>query len=163
MTITPLAAASNPEAIFYLPEVRSTTYAVYVCFVPENISSDTYVENPRPNKVQVTMGYNDEKGTPKEERLRTSSGNTFENDINKVDTIYVGDFTFPLCYYGTGMSSSTYTSYAPYLRINSRATGTAVASANDRTLRIDFIMLVPKELDTYLKEHPDYKYQHDLD
>lgn len=163
MTITPLAAASNPEAIFYLPGVRSTTYAVYVCFVPENINSDTYVENPRPNKVQVTMGYNDLKGTPKEERLKAGSVSSFENDINKVDTIYVGDFTFPLCYYGTGTSSSTYTSYAPYLRINSRATGTAAKSQNDRTLRIDFIMLVPKELDTYLKEHPDYKYQHDLD
>lgn len=163
MTITPLAAASNPEAIYYLPNVRSTTYAVYICFVPENINKNSYVENVRPNRVQVTMGYNDLNGTPKEERLKVGSVTTFENDTNKVDTVYVGDFTFPLCYYGTGYSNSTQAAYAPYLRINSRATGTAVSSKNDRTLRIDFIMLVPKELDTYLKEHPDYKYQHDLD
>lgn len=162
-TITPLAAASNPEAIYYLPDVRSTQYAVYICFVPENINKNSYVEKVRPNRVQVTMGYNDLKGTPKEERLKVGSVTTFENDTNKVDTVYVGDFTFPLCYYGTGISKVTQTQFAPYLRINSRATGTAVSSKNDRTLRIDFIMLVPKELDTYLKEHPDYKYQHELD
>lgn len=160
LTVTPLSAASNPEAIFYLPEVRSTDYAVYICFVPENINKNTYVENVRPNRVQVTMGYNDLNGKPQEKRLSTA---TFENDIHKVDTVYVGDFSFPICYYGTGLSTSTQKEYAPYLRINSRATGTAAASKNDRTLRIDFIMLVPKELDTYLKEHPGYKYQHDLD
>lgn len=159
LTITPQAAASNPEVIYYLPNVRSTTYAVYVCIVPENINKNTYVENVRPNRFQVTMGYNDEKGTPKEERLK----GTFENDTNKVDTVYVGDFTYPICYYGTGASTVTNAAYAPYMRINSRATGTAVSSKNDRTLRIDFIMLVPKELDTYLKEHPDYKYDHELD
>ncbi len=159
LTITPQSASANPEVIYYLPNVRSTTYAVYVCIVPENINKNTYVENVRPNRFQVTMGYNDEKGTPKEERLK---GN-FENDTNKVDTVYVGDFTYPICYYGTGSSTVTKAAYAPYIRINSRATGTAVSSKNDRTLRIDFIMLVPKELDTYLKEHPDYKYDHELD
>ena len=28
----------------------------------------------------------------------------------------------------------------------------------DRKLRIDCLILRPKELDDYLKEHPDYKY-----
>lgn len=163
LSVVPLAAVSNPEAIFYLPNVRSTTYAVYICFVPENINKNTYADNVRPNRVQVTMGYNDLNGTPKEERLKANGVTTFENDVNKVDTVYVGDFTFPLCYYGTGRSSITNAMYAPYLRINSRATGQATVSKNDRNLRIDFIMLVPKELDNYLKEHPDYKYAHDLD
>lgn len=163
ITITPSAPAANPEAIYYLPGVRSTSYAVYICFVPENINKNSYVENVRPNCVQVTMGYNDLKGNPKEERLKVGSTTRFENDVNKIDTVYVGDFTFPICYYGTGYSTATQAAYAPYLRINSRATGTAVSSKNDRNLRIDFIMLVPKDLDTYLKEHPDYKYQHDLD
>lgn len=162
LSITPLSAASNPEAVFYLPGVRSTTYAVYICFVPENINANTYSENVRPNVVQVSMGYNDLKGKPQEQVLKVGKTQLFQSDITKVDTVYVGDFTFPLCYYGTGASKVTQSAYAPYIRINSRATGQALTSKNDRTLRIDYIMLVPKDLDNYIKEHPDYKYDHDL-
>lgn len=163
LTVTPSAPASNPEAIFYLPEVRSTTYAVYVCFVPENINASTYTDNVRPNIVQVTMGYNDLKGKPQEQVLKVGTKSLFQSDITKVDTVYVGDFTFPLCYYGTGISNITQASYAPYIRINSRAAGKPNVSPYDRNLRIDYIMLVPKDLDNYIKEHPGYKYQHEID
>ncbi len=159
LSISPVSPTANPEAIFYLPQVRSAEYAVYICFVPENINASTYVDKVLPNRVMVTMGYNDLTGAPKEQRLTVDKTMYFSNDVSKVDTVYVGDFTFPLCYYATGRSSSTDTEYAPYLRIASRASGTAY----DRTLRVDYIMLVPKELDNYIKEHPDYKYQHDLD
>lgn len=160
LTITPSSPASNPEAIFYLPGVRSTTYAVYVCFVPENINASTYTDNVRPNIVQVTMGYNDLKGKPQEQPLKVGKTQLFQSDITKVDTVYVGDFTFPLCYYGTGISNVTQESYAPYVRINSRASS---KNPGDRNLRIDYIMLVPKDLDNYIKEHPGYKYQHEID
>lgn len=160
LTITPSSPASNPEAIFYLPGVRSTTYAVYVCFVPENINASTYTDNVRPNIVQVTMGYNDLKGKPQEQPLKVGKTQLFQSDITKVDTVYVGDFTFPLCYYGTGISNVTQESYAPYVRISSRASS---KNPGDRNLRIDYIMLVPKDLDNYIKEHPGYKYQHDID
>lgn len=163
LTVTPSAPASNPEAIFYLPEVRSTTYAVYVCFVPENINASTYTDNVRPNIVQVTMGYNDLKGKPQEQVLKVGTKSLFQSDITKVDTVYVGDFTFPLCYFATGISNVTQASYAPYIRINSRATGKPNVSPYDRNLRIDYIMLVPKDLDNYIKEHPGYKYQHEID
>lgn len=163
LTVTPSAPASNPEAIFYLPEVRSTTYAVYVCFVPENINASTYTDNVRPNIVQVTMGYNDLKGKPQEQVLKVGTKSLFQSDITKVDTVYVGDFTFPLCYFGTGISNVTQASYAPYIRINSRAAGKPNVSPYDRNLRIDYIMLVPKDLDNYIKEHPGYKYQHQID
>lgn len=160
LTITPSSPASNPEAIFYLPGVRSTTYAVYVCFVPENINASTYTDNVRPNIVQVTMGYNDLKGKPQEQPLKVGKTQLFQSDITKVDTVYVGDFTFPLCYYGTGISNVTQESYAPYVRISSRASS---KNPGDRNLRIDYIMLVPKDLDNYIKEHSGYKYQHDID
>lgn len=160
LTVTPSSPASNPEAIFYLPGVRSTTYAVYVCFVPENINASTYTDNVRPNIVQVTMGYNDLKGKPQEQVLKVGTKSLFQSDITKVDTVYVGDFTFPLCYYGTGISNVTQESYAPYIRINSRASS---KNPGDRNLRIDYIMLVPKDLDNYIKEHSGYKYQHDID
>jgi hypothetical protein len=55
-----------------------------------------------------------------------------------------------MAYYGTG-------NYYPYLRINS-AVRNAQRLQYDRTMRIDCLILRPKELDNYLKEHPDYKY-----
>ena len=160
VSVSPASPRSNPEAIFYLPGVRSASYAVYVCFVPANINKNTYVTDIQPNVVAVTMGYNDLSGKPKEQQLKANGASTFQNDVSKIDTVYVGDFTFPICYYGTGQSTATQASYAPYIRVQSRATSKNNA---DRTLRIDYIMLVPKELDTYLKKHPGYKYQHDLD
>ena len=96
---------------------------------------------------------------PQEQVLKVGTKSLFQSDITKVDTVYVGDFTFPLCYFGTGISNITQASYAPYIRINSRATGKPNVSPYDRNLRIDYIMLVPKDLDNYIKEHPGYKYQ----
>ena len=74
----------------------------------------------------------------------------FVSDSTRVDSIYLGDFTFPVAYAGTG-------DYYPYLRINSAVTSKE-RNSYDRTLRVDCVILRPKELDAYLKEHPDYKY-----
>lgn len=156
--IAPISPAANPQAVFYLPYVRSDEYAIYVAVVPENINSNTYITSAlRPNRFQVSIGYNDESGDAQEQRFTTM----LTNDTTKIDTIYVGDFTFPVSYVGVQTSDGTLVS--PYIRITSHATGRATTSKYDRNLRIDFIMLVPKELDTYIKEHPDYKYYHEVD
>jgi hypothetical protein len=76
--------------------------------------------------------------------------NYFSNDSTKIDTVYLGDFTFPVAYVGTGP-------YYPYLRVNSAVTSRE-RTLYDRNLRIDCIILRPKELDDYLKEHPEYQY-----
>jgi hypothetical protein len=101
-----------------------------------------------PNRAIITMGYADEKGKSQEKRLRNPVDNTnyFTNDPAKIDTVYLGDFTFPVAYVGTG-------DYYPYLRIRS----TANSAQYDRTLRIDCIILRPKELDTFIKDNPGYK------
>lgn len=140
----PASSASNPEIDFYLPGVRSTTYNIYAVFVPSNITN-TYITDPLPNNVQVTLGYNSTKGSLLEKKL-----GTFNNDASKVDTVMLGEFTFPIAYYGTG-------NYYPYIRIVSRVTPRQ-SSIYDRGIRIDCLLLVPKELDEYIKEHPGYKY-----
>ena len=134
--------------MFYLPGVRSTTYSVYVVMVPANIASSNI--EAKPNKFNVSMGYANLKGKNEDRDRSWCVETNFTSDSTRVDSIYLGDFTFPVAYAGTG-------DYYPYLRINSAVTSRERA-LYDRTLRIDCVILRPKELDTYLKEHPDYKY-----
>ena len=142
----PSASNTNPEVDFYLDGVRSIEYSVYVVFVPATINDVN--ATALPNRAIITMGYADEKGKSQEKRMRNPVDNTnyFSNDPTKVDTVYLGDFQFPIAYVGTG-------NYYPYLRIRSTAN-----AQYDRTLRIDCIILRPKELDTYMKENPGYRY-----
>ena len=159
--VIPLTQVGNPEIDFYIPNVRSTTYAVYGVFVPDmyKVGRDSteegwgpwyYVNESKPNRVRVKMGYNREDGTPVETWFGSSRGSTtFDSNPEKIDTIYFGDFTFPIAYVHTG--------YAPYIRIEGRATDPKTGPTHDHNLRIDCVLLIPKELDYYLKEHPEYE------
>lgn len=146
--VQPISASTNPGAVFYLPNVRSTTYSIYVVTVPANITSNNFAT--KPNRFQVSLGYADAQGKNQDNDRKWALESTYVSDSVQIDTIYLGDFTFPMAYVGTGR-------YYPYLRINSSITSRERANY-DRTLRIDCIILRPKELDDYLKEHPDYKY-----
>lgn len=136
--------AANPELNFYLPNVRSTTYVVYVVLVPANIVS-LYETNIRPYFFEASIGYTNDKG----KTVNPSRLGRFSNDPTKVDTVCLGEFTFPICYYGT--------SAKPYLRLISRVSSSQ-NDTYDRNLRIDRVYLVPKDLDEYIKEHPDYDF-----
>ena len=136
---------TNPELNFYLRNVRSTTYVIYGVFAPSNITN-VYDTAPKGNFVRVAVGFNNEKGGISKNPTRLGD---FETSAEKIDTVCFGEVTFPICYAGTD--------YAPYLRITGRVTPTT-ASQYDRTIRLDRIFLVPKEMDDYLKAHPDYKY-----
>ena len=95
------------------------------------------------------MGYADATGSNDDKNTKWAVDSLVSN-VNKVDTMYLGDFTFPMAYAGTG-------NYYPYLRVNSDVKSKE-RIYYDRTLRIDCLILRPKELDDYLKAHPDYKY-----
>ena len=144
----PISSSTNPGVVFYLPDVRSTTYCVYVVLVPANITSS--IIEAKPNKFNVSMGYVDIRGKNQDRERSWCLENAYVSDSSRVDTIYLGDITFPVAYAGTG-------DYYPYLRINSAVTSRE-RTLYDRTLRVDCVILRPKELDIYLKEHPDYKY-----
>ena len=144
----PASSSTNPGVVFYLPEVRSTTYCVYVVLVPANITSS--IIEAKPNKFNVSMGYADNRGKNQDRDRSWCLESAYVSDSSRVDTIYLGDFTFPVAYAGTG-------DYYPYLRINSAVTSRE-RTLYDRTLRVDCVILRPKELDEYLKVHPDYKY-----
>lgn len=141
----PLYAGAHPDIYISLPNIRSAEYSVYVVFVPANITNakaDTVA-----HKMQIEINYADENG----KRKNLSFGNSNMNDPTKIDSLYVGDITFPIAYVGTG-------DYKPYIRIRSRVSS---KENYDENIRIDCIILRPKALDDYLKAHPDYKYNRD--
>lgn len=142
----PLLDGSHPDLYFYLPGIRSTEYNIYLVMVPANITNRQ--AQPKVYEMSIDMGYADATGSHKTKSVVTSLTN--ESNYLNIDTLFAGSFTFPIAYEGTG-------EYYPYLRLRSRYKS-AVKDQRDDNLRIDCIILRPKELDDYLKLHPDYKY-----
>ena len=160
--LTPLSAAVNPEMFFYLPNVRSTEYSIYVVFLPGNINSKHHTGELKKNHIEFTVGYVDETGKKTESVFKDVDSAVDSLNVDgftaRIDTTYVGDVTFPMSYVGLSSSGQT---YAPYLRVRSRVNSRQVA-LYDRTLRIDCVILRPKELDNRLKEQPGYHYDKGL-
>ena len=147
MYVQPSSTSTNPEIDIYLPHLRSTTYNIYCVFVPENITNENKpMEELKPNRLRARLDYNTPEGAVKE---FTFSG-FVENDPTKVDTVLIGEFEFPIAYEGTG-------NYYPYLRLASQVTRTQTETYT-REIRIDCLLLIPKELDEYRQAHPGYKY-----
>ena len=165
--ITPNTPGDNPEIYFFLPNVRSTEYNVYLVMVPANITNAS--TKYYPNSISAGLRYVKEDGTLSSESSQRNpdpesgieTSTTFVTSLRDstvasqgacIDTLYLGSITFPVAYYGTGDS-------APYLRVRSRFSSSVGAKYTpDRTLRIDCIILRPKELDDYLLSHPGYVY-----
>lgn len=141
LEVTPTRTNVYPEVGFAIPNVRSTTYKVYVVVAPANYVSST-VALADPIQMRTRFLYNDANGRDR----NTSNYNARENDVAKVDTVELEDVTFPVAYAGTDAT--------PLLRIQSRA-----RDYNAKIMRLDCIILVPKTLDDYLKLHPEYKYK----
>ncbi len=160
--VTPSGGYARPELDIYLSGVLSATYDFYCVFVPPY---DAYTEeNLLPNRVIFTLNYCDEKGALKdyvflderEENINafqeqfnlsdnTSNRTTiraFSNDPLRLDTVYLGEFTFPVCYAGLGND------YCPNIKVTSPFSvfNKNLMAAYTRDLRIASIILKPKEL-----------------
>ena len=134
-----------PEMDFYLPNVLSTTYDIYAVVVPP-----IDVDGPKlPYTLRFDLHYTNAKNEPQTGRLdgdtlqttiaKISKVKAFENDPTKVDTLYLGHFTFPICYYGT--------SAAPNIKVMSTLSSfsTSNKAKYDAQIRIANIILRPKE------------------
>ncbi len=178
--IDPSGTTSKPELNIYLRNVQSTTYDIYCIFVPENVDLLKRNAEVKPNRVIFTLSYCDANGklqtkeflndTPeneqdvldrieqwKAENPGVSAGApdaktkaAFSNDVTKVDTVYVGEFTFPVSYYGLNDQTSN---YCPNLKISSPFSvfNKALLAIYAREFRIGGILLIPKEYGEYMK------------
>ena len=162
--INPSSVYDSPELDLYLPNVLSTTYDIYCVFVPQSASLKTADATTLPNRVSFRLNYMDAAGNLQEKvfidetpsngadfmakfpRVRDNATNHnmiwgYSNDPSKVDTLYIGEFTFPACYYGLGDG------YCPNIKvITSVASNTYTRNAFTSDLRIAGFILKPKEL-----------------
>lgn len=127
----------TPEFNYRVPNVLSTTYSIYCVMVPANIIDTT--ATPMKDSIRVTLGYNAANGSE-----NTKTFNPIVNRLGMVDTVYVGEFTFPMAYKGLE------TSYYPYLKIRRLSSNRNYKDGKyDKDVRIDCFLFVPKEYEEY--------------
>ena len=132
-----------PEMDFYLPDVLSTTYDIYAVVVPAIVDG-----SPLPYTLRFDLHYTDANNQPQTGRFdgetlqttiaKISKVKAFENDPDKVDTLYLGQFTFPICYYGTDA--------APNIKVMSTLNSFSMSNKTkyDAQIRIANIILRPR-------------------
>ena len=162
--ISPESVYDSPELDMYLPNVLSTTYDIYCIFVPQSASLKNADVGTLPNRVSFKLNYCDANGNLQEKvflderpengaqfmkdfpRVRDNATNHnmiwgFTNNTSKVDTLYIGEFTFPACYYGLEEG------FCPNIKvITSVASNTYTRRAFTSDMRIAGFILKPKEL-----------------
>lgn len=133
LDLIPLGSRSLPDVFFYLPDVLSTTYEIFVVVVPADIKKG-YTGDVKPNKFRATLTFNDANGNKKTQSL----GTKFENNPTQVDWVSLGKVTFPIAYRELG-------SYYPNieLKTNIDAWDDDEMAKYDRELRIAAIVLKP--------------------
>lgn len=163
--IDPLAGAL-PTAMFYLPDVKSDTYQLYIAFAP-GYDALKEVEDTLSNQFNVTLEYCNANGslttriftkgkpttnvrdeystTP----FTTKPGVQIENGRVVCDTVYIGQITFPVCYQDVNADNK-----GPILSVKAYVEDIFdddMMAAYSRTYRIQSIILKPLELDNYEK------------
>lgn len=162
--IYPTGDYVKPDVFVELPNVMSATYNIYCVFLPAKVMNyygegDSLVlsNDERPNKLNFQLCYTGANGksatynfskkflgsgASSDENPRTLNMDTaFENDPLKTDTVFIGQFTFPVAHAGLG-------EYNPVMHISSPLSvfNKAQMAAYTRDMRIMGLILKPIEL-----------------
>lgn len=155
------ATSAKPEFNFMLRNVLSTTYHIYVVTVPEQI--DDSLANVKPYYLNFYLNYTDENNLQVKKLLPLSpnadpswgpvsepgSSKSKPDNIvtvgGRVNVIDLGEFTFPISYYGLE-------AYPNIMMCHTQSYATSSNRAKyERYLRVAGIFLFPVEADTYFK------------
>lgn len=166
--IYPTGDYVKPEIFMELPNVMSATYNFYCVFLPAKhyvMTEDSVVvdslelwSDARPNILNFQLNYCDangktatysfskkflDSGKATDENPKTLNLTTaFANEPLKTDTVYLGQFTFPVAYNGLGED------FSPNLHISCPISvfNKAQMSTYTRDVRIAAIIMKPIEL-----------------
>ena len=156
------ATSAKPEFNFPIENVLSTKYHIYVVTVPEQIDDTT--ATAKPYYLNFYLNYTNASNTQVKTQLNLSSsadpswgpqavtskiGTKNVTSIvtvgGKVNVIDLGEFTFPICYYGLDA----------YPTLMMCHTQSYASSSNrekyERYMRVAGVYLFPVEADTYFK------------
>lgn len=147
---------AKPSLDIVLPNVLSTKYNFYVVVVPpkeDNIQSINGYDTDMPNSLNFVLNYCDAKGKLANWKFSSdlkdnpSKALPFINDTAKIDTMFIGSFTFPVCYYG--LKTQNGAAVQPVLKITSSINAFLETQKKQNTmdLRIADVILRPVELD----------------
>lgn len=163
--IEPSGNYSKPDIFIFLPNVKSATYNFYVVYLPS--AWTTFGSDNRSCKLNYQINYCKANGNTdnyffsKPYADAMLSGETlpklptaqnqltmetaFENDPMKTDTVFIGQFTFPVAYNGLGND------YQPNIRITSpiNVFNTTQMETYTRDVRIAAIIMKPVEYDEF--------------
>ena len=141
--VAPLSGLGKPQMDVKLSDVLSTTYNIYLVLAP---SEDLGVDDEgnqfrKANNLNFELSYCDAKGKLQTKKLNQK----VENNPNKVDTVAVGTFTFPVAYYGLG--DKIY----PNLKITTSfgVFSKPMMAKYTRDFRIISILLKPAEMEEF--------------
>jgi hypothetical protein len=146
----------KPEFNFALNGVRSATYHIYVITVPAQVEEPAADVKPyylrfylswtdAANKQQLTVL---PQGAAKDLEMTTDNGTdtkklTCIGDPGRVNVFDLGEFTFPVCYYGLD-------AYPSLMMMHTKSyTSSANRKKYDQQMRVAGVYLVPKEYNDY--------------
>ena len=138
----PSGSIKRPEIDFYIYDVCSGAYNIYVVTLP------ACLENPEtttrlPYCLRFDLNYADASGAMQNVNWGTIASPILVTEVNKADTIFVGTHEFPACYVGLNA--------APNFKISHALKDfmTANRKKYEQTLRIANVIFRPVELDEY--------------
>lgn len=138
----PTSNFAKPALILSLPSVLSTDYNLYAVIVPQNVDKSYATTAVNPNQLDFEVSYCDADGNLVKKKLNQK----VENDPMKVDTVFVGKVSFPVCYYGLGSA------VAPNLKITTdfNVYDKKMRDKYTRDIRLASIIMRPVTYDEYL-------------
>ena len=148
LMMEPNTTSGKPDLFLKLPGVHSGTYKFYCVVLPASWGTN----DERSTPMNFDLSYCDAKGAlqnwhfssnPDDKNPTLSLNTAFINDYTKVDTLELGEFTFPVNYDGLGED------YYPSLYISSPVSTSSLRKTWSREFRIYAVILKPVELVEY--------------
>ncbi len=144
---------NNPKVHFYLPNICSTRYNIYIVFVPECITGSVTTE-PQLLKFNVGVNYTESAdgdiGTLSNPSVEFEDLVTDSAHLNKIDTFFVGEVNFPYAYVNIDENGEC----MPSLYVEVSRTYSERPKYTNR-MRIARLILRPVEYDEYLKKEDE--------
>lgn len=137
----PSSNYAKPQVDVMLDRVMSTTYNIYAVLMPP-YDDAVAMETPKPNQLDFSLSYCNAKGALAIQKLNQK----VENNPNRIDTVFVGKFTFPVCY-----AFLPDRNIRPNLKITTgfNVFNKKAMETYTRDIRIAGIIMKPAELDEF--------------